>query len=63
MAASLLLSQGVNIKIISEILGHADTSLTARTYSHIFDPERQYAASKMDQILGRQLQASAEETI
>jgi integrase len=34
-AVSILLAKGVNIKIISELLGHSDITITLRTYSHL----------------------------
>ncbi|GLV57516.1 site-specific integrase [Dictyobacter sp. S3.2.2.5] len=34
-AASILLCMGVNIKVIQELLGHSDISITLRTYSHL----------------------------
>jgi integrase len=54
LAASLLLAQGVQPKMISEILGHADIRTTMNLYSHLYAPERLAAASKMDAILGAQ---------
>jgi integrase len=35
-AASILLSMGVNPKVIQELLGHSETSITLGTYSHLF---------------------------
>lgn len=34
-AASILLCMEVNIKVIQELLGHSDISITLRTYSHL----------------------------
>lgn len=34
--ASLAISQGVDVKQLSEVLGHANTSMTLNTYSHVF---------------------------
>jgi len=42
--ASLLLSAGVPIKVVSERLGHADPAVTLRTYQHV-TPGRQAAAA------------------
>ena len=33
--ATLLLSEGVNAKVVSEILGHASITITLNTYSHV----------------------------
>ena len=44
-AATLLLSRGVNPKIVSEMLGHASVSITLDLYSHVL-PHMQTAASQ-----------------
>jgi integrase len=49
-AASLLLNRGVNIKVVSEMLGHADVSMTLRVYAHVMPHMQQAAASIMDDI-------------
>jgi integrase len=40
-AASILLCIGVNIKVIQELLGHSDISITLRTYSHLMPTMQQ----------------------
>ncbi|MGI9058097.1 MAG: tyrosine-type recombinase/integrase [Ktedonobacteraceae bacterium] len=40
-AASILLCMGVNIKVIQELLGHSDISITLRTYSHLLPTMQQ----------------------
>lgn len=49
-AASLLLNRGVNIKVVSETLGHADVSMTLRVYAHVMPHMQQAAANIMDDI-------------
>lgn len=49
--ATLLLSAGVNPKIVSERLGHASIVLTLDTYSHVLPDMQQSAADKLDRIL------------
>jgi integrase len=34
-AATVLLSQGVHLKIVSEMLGHANIGITGNLYSHV----------------------------
>lgn len=34
-AATILLSQGVNVKVVSELLGHSDIAITLRVYGHL----------------------------
>lgn len=51
-AASLLLAQGVQPRVIMETLGHSSISLTMDVYSHVMPLMKQDAAEKMDEILG-----------
>src|SRR5947209_11475495 len=41
--ATLLLQEGVNVKVISERLGHANISITLDTYSHVLPSMQQEA--------------------
>ncbi len=50
-AATLLLLRGVNVKLVSEMLGHASISLTLQTYSHLLPVMHGDAAAAMDAIL------------
>jgi integrase len=54
-AATLLLSAGVNVKLISEMLGHADITTTLRTYSHVLPGMGQQAADVMDGLLAQEV--------
>jgi integrase len=49
--ATLLLSQGVNPKVISEILGHSDVAFTLSVYAHVLPSMQQQAADLMDDAL------------
>ena len=51
-AATMLLRQKVNVKVVSEMLGHADISITLRIYAHILPGMHEIAADIMDSILG-----------
>lgn len=48
--ASLLIKKGVDIKIVSEILGHKDVSFTYNTYVHILEEQKFQAMSLLDDI-------------
>ena len=48
-SASMLISSNVNMKIISDRLGHASSITTDRTYSHIFKNAEIEASNKMAQ--------------
>ena len=48
--ASLLFLKGVDIKVISDILGHADTGFTYNTYIHLTGRQTELAVEKLDAI-------------
>jgi integrase len=49
--ASLLLAQGVSARVVMEILGHSQISITLDTYTHV-DPElSRTAATRMEELL------------
>lgn len=50
-AATLLLMKGVHPKIVSEILGHANVSITLDVYSHCLPNMQGPAASAMEEML------------
>ena len=50
--ATLLLSEGVNAKIVSEMLGHASIAITLNTYSHVLPDMQDSAADAMEAALG-----------
>lgn len=52
-AATILLLRGVNIKLVSEMLGHADIALTLRVYGHLLPHTHEQAAAMMDEIFKR----------
>ena len=49
-AATLLMAEGVNIKVASEMLGHADITTTLRIYSHVLPSMQEQAADAMDRL-------------
>ena len=51
-AASLLLSQGVPVPAVSNLLGHRDSSITLRVYAHMIDGMDGVVARAMDDLLG-----------
>lgn len=48
-AATLLLGQNVNVKVVSEMMGHANIAITLDTYSHVL-PTMQAEAVKMEAL-------------
>jgi integrase len=51
--ATLLLVQGVHLRVVMEILGHSQISLTMNTYSHVVPTLQQDAARRMDEVLSK----------
>ncbi len=49
--ASLLLAQGVQPRVVMEVLGHSQISLTMDTYSHVLPHVKDDAARQIDAIL------------
>ncbi|MEH7445189.1 site-specific integrase [Bacillus sp. JJ1122] len=49
--ATLLLSQGVNVKVISERLGHSNIKVTLDTYSHVLPTMQEEVVRKLDQLI------------
>lgn len=52
-AASLLLAQGVPLKVVSDILGHSQIAITADLYSHVIPQARREASEKIASMLFR----------
>jgi integrase len=51
--ATLMLSQGVHPKVVSERLGHASIGITLDTYSHVLPTLQQEAAQAFDELFPR----------
>jgi integrase len=51
-AASLLIADGVPLRVVMELLGHSQISTTANTYGHVFAEALREAADAMDRALG-----------
>jgi integrase len=49
--ATLLLKQGVHVRFVQELLGHADIGLTLNVYSHVLPDMSDAAADAMDAAL------------
>ena len=50
-AATLLLAQGVPARVVMEILGHSQISVTMNTYTHVDTSLTQVAADRMQEAL------------
>lgn len=49
--ATLLLMQNVNVKVVSERLGHSKIDMTLDTYSHVLPQMQQEAVNKLEDLL------------
>jgi len=49
--ASLLLAPGVHPRVVMEILGHSQISMTMNTYSHVLPGVQEEAAQRMEEVL------------
>ncbi len=50
-AATLMLKESTNLKIVQEHLGHADITLTLNTYSHVLPSMQDEVAGKLDELV------------
>lgn len=50
-AASLLISEGVDVLTVAEVLGHSDIKTTLNTYSHALEEKRREASETMQRLL------------
>lgn len=50
--ATLLLRQGVHVKVVSERLGHSTVGITLDTYSHVLPDMQEEATEKLEAMLG-----------
>ena len=51
-AATILLSMVVNIKVVQELLGHGNISITLGTYAHLLRSMQQEVVEKWDEEFG-----------
>lgn len=51
-AATILLSMGVNMKVVQELLGHSDISITLGRYSHLLPSMQKDVVEKWDDAFG-----------
>lgn len=50
-AASLMIYEGVDIKTVSEILGHSSINITGDVYAHVIDGAKKKAADSLDKYI------------
>jgi integrase len=52
-AATVLLAAKVDLKVVSELLGHSSVAITADIYQHVLPEMQQEVVKKMDDLYGR----------
>lgn len=52
-AATVLLAAKVDLKVVSELLGHSSVAVTADIYGHVLPEMQQEVVKKMDDLYGR----------
>ena len=50
--ATLLLLQGEDLRVVMEVLGHSQITLTANTYQHVMQSMKRKAADRMQALFG-----------
>lgn len=50
--ATLALANGVQIRVVSDSLGHSRSSVTIDTYAHVLPSQERSAADRMDEVFG-----------
>jgi len=50
--ASLLIAQGVDVRTVASLLGHAQASTTLDIYAHAFDKNKREAQKKLGKAIG-----------
>ena len=50
-AATYMLAQGVPMKVVQEVLGHSQMSITSDTYSHVLPELQREAADRLGEVL------------
>ena len=52
-AATVLLAAKVDLKVVSELLGHSSVAITADIYGHVLPEMQQEIVNRMDDLYGR----------
>ena len=57
--ATMLLGEGIPLKVVSEMLGHSSIRITGDIYAHVLVEMQDEAIHKLDMLLGRHKFSSA----
>ena len=52
-AATVLLARKIDLKVVSELLGHSSVAITADIYAHVMPEMQREVVKKMDDLYGR----------
>lgn len=61
-AATLLLAEGVSARVVMDVLGHSQISVTLNTYSHVIPPLMKDAAMAMDRVFAQHERQGSDRT-
>lgn len=50
---SILIANGIDVKTISERLGHSSIDITLQTYTHAFKEKDRHVSNRLDELLGQ----------
>jgi integrase len=53
-SATLLLAMGIHAKVVQELLGHSNITITLNVYSHVLPSMQQDAVEKMSNLFAQQ---------
>jgi len=48
-----MISMGVNVKVVQEVLGHSKINMTLDTYTHVLPSMQQDATQRLDNLYGQ----------
>ena len=51
-AATLMLAQGANLRLVADVLGHSSVQITGDVYAHVLDEQRRGAVADLGRALG-----------
>ena len=51
IGATLMLESGINVKVVSERLGHASAAMTLDVYAHVLPGMQEEATEKLSSVL------------
>jgi integrase len=60
--ASALIRAGLNVRVVSERLGHANAAMTLNVYAHLWPDDEDRTRQAIDDVFRRKINPSADRT-